>query len=87
MKEKWWAPAVHFCVHVLVGLLIFLAIAAGAVSLEVLVVHRLAEFGANKFTVQLLGLLADALLITDSVCLVLHLVQSVMKAFKEMFKK
>ncbi|NEX63420.1 hypothetical protein [Noviherbaspirillum galbum] len=85
-NEKWWTPIVRFGVHVMVGLVIFLVIAAAAIGLDVLV-ERLAEFGANKFTVKLLGLLADALLLTDSVCFVAHLLQSVLKAIREIFKK
>jgi hypothetical protein len=87
MNNKWWAPFVHFLVHILVGLMIFLAIAAAAVALDVGVVHNLAKWGANAFTVKMLGLLADALLLTDAVCFVIHLLQSILKALKEIFKK
>lgn len=87
MKEKWWAPIVHFITHVIVGLMIFLAIAAAAVSLDIFVVHNLAKWGAHAFTVKLLGLLADALLLTDSVCFVIFLLQTLLKALKEILKK
>ena len=36
-EEKWWRPLLEFCIHVFVGTIIFLLIAAPAVGLDVLV--------------------------------------------------
>jgi|GEM_PF-5150313 len=84
--EKWWEPITRFIVHVLVGTIIFIVIAIVSVVVD-LVVDKLAFLGANSFTVRMLSSLADLILIVDSILFLLHLVQSVLKAFRETFKK
>ncbi|WP_060515401.1 MULTISPECIES: hypothetical protein [Pseudomonas] len=64
-KKPWWNPIAHFAAHGFVGTVIFFIIMVPAVLLNHLV-HYLADFGISKFTLDILTLLEQALVLADA---------------------
>ena len=83
-KQKIWTPIVHFAAHTFVGSIIFLIVGLAAVGLSILV-HMLADWGVDIFTVFVLTLLERVILVADAVLFVIYLSVTAIKTVKEFF--
>ena len=82
-QQTWWAPVVHFGVHVVVGSLIFVLISLPAFGLGLLVQY-LAMKGTAPYVIQVLTLLEYAIVTIDAVAFLAYLVITGINAVREM---
>lgn len=80
--KPWWAPITHFLAHAVVGSVIFCIIATPAVGLSLLV--RALDGTIPPFTLWVLVVLENVILIGDGVLLVVYLATTSIKFVKEM---
>lgn len=81
-QSAWWAPIVHFLTHAVVGSAIFMLVALPAWALDWLV-EFLQAHHVQRYTTQVLSLLADAILTLDAVFVLAYFGLAGWKALKE----
>lgn len=82
-ERPWWKPLADFAGHVFGGSALFLVIAVPAVALS-LGVKYLSQIGIAPFTLKVLELLDDSIVVVDATLYMAYLVTTAFKALREM---